>query len=189
MRNLKLFIFMVNLAFVACLVHGMKDEKFYLWAAVCLGISAIANIVLIIKHFSREIDFMQREKRVYGRDISGTGVTLTLKLLYILLSIAGAVIFFFCCMKLGMELNGAEITKEFAGTVMQGPLAKWMYGAYTGLFMLILAVISLVSSLLYGVYRKNKNKKEGFAERNVNKEDLSWLLDVEYGVDEEENKK
>ena len=55
--------------------------------------------------------------------------------------------------------------------------------------MLMLAVISLVSSLLYGVYRKNKNKKEGFAERNVNKEDLSWLLDVEYGVDEEENKK
>ena len=183
MRNLKLFIIAMTVAFIGCTVHGMKDPKYLLYAGICLIAIIIADIIFTIKHLKNEYSFMKREIRVYGRDISGTKITFTLKIFAIILSAVGASAFFYCCMKLGIHISEQEITENFAGVIKAGPAAKWLYGAYAGLSALIFSGASLVAAFFYSIYRRHCNKKAGFAERNVNKEDLSNLLEVEYSDD------
>ncbi|GEM_PF-4652921 len=161
-----------------------KTSYFFLGTLLCILLAALTIIAMIIVHISSELNFYHREKRVYGKDISGTGITLTLKVICIVLIALGSAVFLFCLVRLGAELSVQSLSENFTGIVKTGAGAKWLYGAYLGIFMLILAAVSLVSAFLYGAYRRRLNRKTGFAERNVSKEDMSWLLDVDYHDDE-----
>ncbi len=155
---------------------------------LCIWLSVLSVIAMIILHLRSELNFYQREKRVYGRDISGTKITLTLKILCIALLLIGTTVFVYCCLKLGLSYNGKPLPDSLAQIMQYGEAAKWMYGVYFSLFLLIMSVVSLLSAFMYGAYRRRLNKKTGFAERNVSKEDMSYLLDVDYYSDENKDK-
>lgn len=165
-----------------------KTGYSFLGMLLFIGLAAMSVIALIIMHISSELSFYHREKRVYGRDISGTGVTLTLKAVCILLLFIGTAVLVYCCLRLGTSYSGKPLPDSLTQIMQAGSAAKWLYGIYVGAFMLILSLLSLAAAFLYGAYRKRLNKKTGYAERNVNKEDLSWLLDVEYSDDENDKK-
>ena len=160
-----------------------KTGYTFLGMLLCIALSVLSVIVLIIMHISSELNFYHCEKRVYGRDISGTKITLTLKILCIVLLFACTSVFVYCCLKLGLSYNGKPLPDNISAIMQSGEAAKWIYGIYFSLFLLLLSIVSLISAFMYGAYRRRLNKKTGFAERNVNKEDMSWLLDVDYTDD------